>query len=160
MVLFFLAGGAGSEFDKALALLEPDVDADVDVDVGVELVDPEVDEFDEFQGAARNEGVEGADGVVRPDVVEVVPALLRALTGDGKAVVSGPGLSGKAIVGNDTPVEGAPGVNCRLENPFVPVVFELELVCDVFEAVRVEADPEPVTVLDPNPDPVPDPVPD
>ncbi len=124
MVLFFFAGGAGSEFDKALALLEPDGvgvrfgsgDVDVDVDVDVEL--------------------------------EVTPALLRELTGDGKAVVSGPGLSGNAIVGNDTPVDGAPGVNCRLENPLVPVVLELELVCDALEALRVVPDPEP--------DPVPD----
>jgi hypothetical protein len=42
--------------------------------------------------------------------------------------VFGPGLSGKAIVGNETPVDGLPGVNCRLEKPLVPVVLELELV--------------------------------
>jgi hypothetical protein len=140
VVLFFFAGGAGSEFEAALAVLGPDVD----VDVAVELGDPEVDEFDEAEGAARCVGV---DGLVRP-VVEAAPELLRALTGDGKAVVSGPGLSGKAIVGNDTPVDGAPGVNCRLENPLVPVVFELELARDVFEPVRVEVDPDP--------DPLPD----
>jgi hypothetical protein len=123
VVLFFFAGGPGSLFDKRpVLLLEPDE--------AVETADLEVVEFDdfvEFDGLREAEVRDGGAGAVRPEVV-------LALAGAGKVVVSELGLSGKAIVGNDAPVDGAPGVNCRLEKPLVPVVFEFDPVCAELEA--------------------------